>query len=49
MNEIVKKFLLTEDKFIAELHLRQLGLTCCLCGLLTKQDERIPKLKKQEI
>ena len=43
MNEIVNKFLLTGDKFIPEIHLRQPGFTYSACGLFTKNIERIEK------
>ena len=46
INEIVNKFLLTGDKFMPELHLRQLGFTYSTCGLFTKHLERIRKLKE---
>ena len=36
MNEIVNKFLLTGDKFIPEMHLRQSGFTYGACGPFTK-------------
>ena len=41
MNQIVNKFLLTEDKFMPEMHLRQLGLTYSACGRFTKNKKRI--------
>ena len=40
-NETVEKVLLSGDKFMPEMHLRQPGFT--------KNKERIQKLKKQEI
>ena len=43
MNEIVNKFLLVGDKFMPEMHLRQLGFTYSACGSLTKNIERIQK------
>ena len=46
LNEILNKFLLTGDKFIPEMHLKQLGFTYSACGLFTKNKERIQKLKK---
>ena len=39
MNEIVKKFLLAEDKFMPEIHLRQHGFTYSACGPFTKNKE----------
>ena len=49
MNEIVIKFLLSGDKFMPEMHLKQPGFTYSACGPFTKNKERIKKLKKQEI
>ena len=43
MNEIVNKFLLVGDKFIPEMHLKQLGFTYSACGLFTRNKERIEK------
>ena len=41
MNKIINKFLLTGDKFMRELHLKQPGFTYSTCGLFTKHRERI--------
>ena len=46
INKIVNKFLLAEDKFIPELHLRQLGFTYSPCRKYTKNKERIQKFKE---
>ena len=43
MNEIVNKFLLVGDKFMPEMHLKQLGFTCSACGPFTKNKERVKK------
>ena len=43
MNEIINKFLLTGDKFMPEMHLRQPGFTYSACGPFTKNKERIQK------
>ena len=43
MNEIINKFLLVGDKFMAEMHLRQPGFTYSACGPFTKNKERIEK------
>ena len=43
MNAIVNKFLLTGDKFMPEMHLRQPGFTYSACGPFTKHRERINK------
>ena len=46
MNEIVNKFLLAEDKFMPEMHLKQPGFTYSACGPFTKNKERIQKFKE---
>ena len=46
MNEIVIKFLLTEDRFIPELHIRQPQFIYSACGLFTKRREIIQKFKE---
>ena len=43
MNEMVNKFLLIEDKFMPEMHLKQPGFTYGACALFTKNKERIEK------
>ena len=43
MNAVVNKLLLTEDKFISEMHLRQRGFTYSACGWFTKNKEIITK------
>ena len=43
MNEIVNKFLLAGDKFMPEMHLKQLGFNYSACGPFTKNKERIEK------
>ena len=43
MNDIINKFLLAGDKFMPEMHLRQLGFTYSACGLFTENKERIKK------
>ena len=47
MNEIVNKFLLAGDKFMAEMHLKQPGFTYSACGSFTKNKEKMQKLKKK--
>ena len=47
MNEIVKKNLLTGDKFIPEMHLKQPGFTYTACGPFTKNKESIQKFKQE--
>ena len=44
MNEIKNKFLLSSDKFMPELHLKQPGFTYSVCGPFTRNKERIEKL-----
>ena len=46
MNDIINKFLLAEDKFMPEMHLRQPGFTYSACGPFTKNKERIRKFKQ---
>ena len=46
MNKIVDKFLLAGDKFMPEMHLKQLGFTYSACGPFTKNKERIQKFKE---
>ena len=48
MNEIVKKFLLADDKFMPEMHLKQPQFTNSACEPFTK-DKEFKNLKKQEI
>ena len=46
MNEIVNNFLLAEDKFIPEMHLRQPGFTYSVYRPFTKTKERMQKFKE---
>ena len=46
MNEIVNKFLMTGDKFLPEMHLRQPGFTYSACEVFTKNKEKIQKFKE---
>ena len=46
MNEIVNNFLLAEDKFIPEMHLRQSGFTYSVYRPFTKNKERMQKFKE---
>ena len=43
MNKIINKFLLSGDKFITELHLKQPGFTYSAYEPFTKYRERIKK------
>ena len=45
MNKIINKFLLTGDKFMQELHLKQSGFTFSACRSFTKLRERIRKFR----
>ena len=49
MNEIVNKFLLAGDKFMPEMHLKQLGCFIVLVNHLLKTKKEFRNLKKQEI
>ena len=46
MNKIINKFLLTGDKFMLDLHLKQPEFTYSACGTFTKHRERIKKTKE---
>ena len=46
MNEIVNKFLLVGDKFMAEMHLKQLDLLTVLADHLLKTKKEFRHLKK---
>ena len=46
MNDVINKFLLAEDKFMPEIHLRQTGFTYSACRPFTKNKERIQKFKQ---
>ena len=46
MNEIVNKCLLTGDKFMPEMHLKQATFTYSACGPFPKNKERIQKFKE---
>ena len=39
MNEIVNKFLLTSDKFMLEMHLKQPGFNYSACSPFTRNKE----------
>ena len=47
MNEIVHEFLLAGDKFIPEMHLRQLGFTYSACGQYTINKKKENKNSKK--
>ena len=46
MNEIVNNFLIAEDTFTPEMHLKQPTFTYSACGLFTKNKERIQTFKE---
>ena len=46
MNDIINKFLLTGDKFMPEMYLRQPGFVYSACGPFTKHKEKINKFMK---
>ena len=46
MYETFNKSLLTRDKFISEMHLKQPEFTYSICGQITKNSERIQKFKE---
>ena len=43
MNEIINKFLLVDDKFLPEMHLKQPGFPYSACGPFTKNKGKIEK------
>ena len=47
MNDII--FLLVEDEFMPEMHLRQPGFTYSACGPFTKNKEKIEKFMQSVI
>ena len=46
MNEIINTFLLAGDRFMPQMHLKQLGFTCSAFGSLTKNKEKIQKIEE---
>ena len=46
MNNAINKFLLSGDKFMPEIHLRQPQFTYSACGPFTRHEERIQKFKE---
>ena len=46
MNNVINKFLLTGDKFMPEMHLRQPQFTYSACEPFTKHKQRIQKFKE---
>ena len=48
MNKIVITFLLTGDKLMPKMHLRQLGFTYSACGPFIKTKEKSEKKKRKK-
>ena len=46
MNNVINKVLLAGDKFMPEMHLRQLQFTYSACGPFTNHKQRIQKFKE---
>ena len=46
MNEIVSNFFLAGDKFMPDMHLRQLGFTYSACGPFTTKKEIKQRIKE---
>ena len=46
MNNVINKFLLADDKFMPEMHLRQLRFVYSTCGPFTRHKERIKEFKR---
>ena len=46
MNNIINKFLLAADKFMPEMHLRQLRFVYSACGPFTRHKEKIKEFKR---
>ena len=46
MNNVINKFLLADDKFMPEMHLRQPQFVHSACGPFTRYKERIKKFKQ---
>ena len=46
MNKIINKFLLTRDKCMPELLVKQQGFTCIACELFTKYPKRTQKFRE---
>ena len=49
MNEIVDKFLLTGNKFMPEMHLKQHRFSYTSCELFTRAKKKCKSLKRREI
>ena len=47
MNKIINKFLLAEDKYIPEMHLRQPGFIYRACGLSKNNYDGIQNFKER--
>ena len=49
MNQVVNKFLIVDDKFMSDLHLKQPRFIYSACDLFTRNKERTEQLFRQEI
>ena len=49
MSNIINTFLLTGDKFMPEIHLKQSRFTYSACGPFTKNKEKLRNLWRQEL
>ena len=49
MDEIVNQFLLAEDKFMPEMHLRHSGFIYSACEAFSKNKERIQIFKVEQL
>ena len=48
MNKIISTFLLSGDKFVPRMHLKQPEFTYSVCGQFTKNKERIQPFEETE-
>ena len=46
MNKVINKFVLTRDKLMPELRLKEPGFTYISCGSFTKHHDRIQKFRE---
>ena len=48
INKVINKYLLTGEKLISELHLKQSGFTYSACGSFAKYRERMQKFRETD-
>ena len=48
INKVINKYLLTGEKLISELHLKQSGFTYSACGSFSKYRERMQKFRETD-